>query len=260
MKTVLFEVTGSVARITLNRPEMFNALNGLMGEELAQSVKKCFAPEIRAVVLTGAGRAFCSGGDLKAMQEAGREKLPQLLSDLTKLFHRVIMDIRLLPKPVIAAVNGSLGGGGFSLALACDLRFAAEQARFKQAYTSAALCPDGGFTAFLPVMVGLAKASELLFLDSVLDARQAAELGIVNEVFSEDEFRERVATIASNLAAGPTQSFARVKALLNQSLLTQLERQLELERQGMIAASRTEDAYEGIAAFFEKRPPAYQGK
>ena len=260
MSSVLFEVTKGVAKITLNRPEAFNALNMELGEALSKHIEDCFAPEIRAVVITGAGKSFCSGGDLKAMHAGGPGQLSSLLRDLTKIFHRLILDIRLLPKPVIAAINGSLGGGGFSLALACDLRFAVESAKFKQAYTSASLSPDGGFTAFLPAIVGLGKAAELLFLDPVFDAHKAKELGIVQDVFSADELLPNVTTIAEKLACGPTQSYANAKKLLNQSLLPNLEKQLEQERQGMIAAGHTADAHEGVQAFIEKRKPVFTGK
>lgn len=260
MDTVLFESTGGVAQITLNRPEVFNAFNSVMGEELAVAIKQCFDSAMRVVVITGASKAFCSGGDLKEMQAVSPEHLPDFLRNLTKLLHRLITDIRLLPKPVIAAVNGPLAGAGFSLVLACDLRFAVAHAKFKQSYTSVGLCPDGGFTAFLPAMVGLAKASELLFLDPVIDAAQAKEFGIVHDVFGEEEFVVRVLNIAVKLASGPTLSFAMAKALLNSALLFHLERQLELEQQGMIAVSGTRDALEGIAAFFGKRSPNYRGE
>jgi 2-(1,2-epoxy-1,2-dihydrophenyl)acetyl-CoA isomerase len=260
MSSVLFEVTNGVAKITLNRPEAFNALNMDLAENLSRCIEDCFAPEIRAVVITGAGKSFCSGGDLKAMHASGSEQLPGLLSKLIKVLHRFILDLRLLPKPVIAAINGSLGGAGFSLALACDLRFAVETAKFKQAYTSAGLSPDGGFTAFLPAIVGLGSAAELLFLDPVLDAHKAKELGIVQELFSAEELLPSVTNIAEKLACGPTQSYANAKKLLNLSLLPNLEKQLEQEHQGMIAATHTADAHEGVQAFIEKRKPVFTGK
>ncbi|MDW7652093.1 MAG: enoyl-CoA hydratase-related protein [Bacillota bacterium] len=260
MGSVLFEVSSGVAKITLNRPEAFNALNEDMMNNLSQQIEHCFAPEIRAVIITGAGKAFCGGGDLKEMQKAGDKNLSSLLGQLTQGFHRLILDIRYLPKPVIAAVNGSNGGGGFSLALACDLRYAAESAQFKQSYTSVGLCPDGGFTAFLPAVIGLAKSSELFFLDPVLSADQAKQLGIVNDLFSPEELIPNVTAIAERLANGPTQSYAAVKKLLNLSLLPNLEKQLEQERQGMIAAGLSTDAKEGVRAFTEKRTPTFIGK
>lgn len=260
MSTVLFKADDGLATITLNRPEAFNALNRDMGEALGEALEKCLAPEIRAVVITGNGRAFCSGGDLKAMSEAGAAGLSQFLADLVPLFHQAVIKIRRLPKPVVAAINGPLGGGGLSLALACDLRFATAGAKFKQGYTSAALCTDGGFSLFLPAIVGYGRAAELLYLDQPFDAVRAKEWGIVQDVFADHEFREKTIEIAANLANGPTLSYARAKALLNESLFSGLEKQLELERQGMIAAGTTTDAIEGITAFFARRAPVYRGK
>ncbi len=257
---VIFEVNGPVAKITLNRPESFNALNEDLGIELSKAIEACIDPAIRAVILTGTGKAFCSGGDLRDMKSAGIDNLTAFLRELTKLLHRIITDIRLLPKPVIAALNGSLGGAGFSLALASDLRYAVSGAKFKQSYTSIGLSPDGGFTAFLPAIVGLGKASELLFLDPVFDAPVAKEWGILHDVFVENEFEEKVAKIAKRLASGPTQSFAKAKELLNESLLPLLEKQLELERQKLISASKTKDAITGIEAFFAKEKPNYIGE
>lgn len=259
MSSVLFEVTNGVAKIILNRPEAFNAINEDMMNNLSRQIEHCFAPEIRAVIITGAGKAFCGGGDLKEMKKAGENNLSGLLGKLAQQFHRLILDIRYLPKPVIAAVNGSNGGGGFSLALACDLRYAAENAHFKQSYTSVGLSPDGGFTAFLPAIVGLAKSSELFLLDPVLDSLQAKQLGIINDIFPPDQLMPNVTAIAEKLANGPTQSYASVKRLLNLSLLPGLEKQLEQERQGMIAAGFSNDAKEGVRAFTEKRKPAFTG-
>ncbi len=259
-ETVLFEVRGNIGYITLNRPEAFNALNFPMGEGLVKAVEECFAPEIRAVVLTGAGKAFCAGGDLRTMLANGRAGLPAFLRDLTKLLHRAVTDIRLLPKPVLAAVNGPAGGAGLSLALACDLRYAAAGLRFRQSYTSVGLCPDGGLTALLPAITGLGRAGKLLFADPVFTSEQALDWGIFDELFAADEFTDRVEEMARKKAAGATKSYARAKALLNQSLLPHLERQLELERQGMIEAGGTDDAWEGISAFVAKRPPEYMGR
>ena len=260
MSCVLFEVTNGVAKITLNRPEAFNALNMEMMQSLSKRIEDCFSPEVRAVVIAGAGKSFCAGGDLKEMQKAGTTQLSSLLSELTKILHRIILDIRLLPKPVVAAINGSLGGAGFSLALACDLRFAVENVRFKQAYTSVGLCPDGGFTAFLPAIVGLGKSAELLFLDPVLDTQQAKQLGIVHDVYPLEQFLPNVTLIAETLAKGATQSYAVAKKLLNQSCLPDLEKQLEQERQALIVAGYSTDAHEGVKAFIEKRAPMYTGK
>jgi len=259
-KIVLMEKAGAVTTITMNRPEAFNALDLALGEGLVRALEACFDPAVRAVVLTGMGRSFCSGGDLKAMKEAGAGNVSDFIRDLTKPLHRLITDIRLLPKPVIAAINGSLGGAGLSIALACDLRFAVDGARFKQAYTSVGLVPDGGLTAFLPAMVGFSKSSELLMLDPVFNAATAKELGVVHDVFSQDEFAGKIHALAQELAGGATLSYARSKELINAALLPHLEKQLERERQGVIAAGKTRDAAEGIEAFFAKRQPNFQGE
>ncbi len=261
-KTILFERRGAIAIITMNRPNRFNALNADLGEELVKAVEICREDdEIRAVILTGAGAAFCSGGDLKAFQEAvGTPSQSHVFRDITKSINRLIMDLRLLPKPIIASINGSLGGAGCCLALACDLRIAADTAKFKQAYTSVGLTPDGGFTLLAGAIIGLGKASELVFLDPVLEAKQAQEIGLLHKVVSSADLPAATMEWAEKLAAGATKSYARTKALLNEVLLPLLERQLELERQGIMASSQTSDYVEGVTAFFAKRPPVFQGK
>lgn len=261
-KTILFERRGAIAIITMNRPNRFNALNAELCEELVRVVEICREDdEIRAVILTGAGAAFCSGGDLKAFREGiDTPSQTHLFRDLTKSLNRLIMDLRLLPKPVIASINGSLGGAGFSLALACDLRIAADTAKLKQSYTSIGLSPDGCFTLLAGAIAGLGKVSELVFLDPVLDAKQAQEIGLLHKVVSSADLPAATMEWAEKLAAGATKSYARTKALLNEALLPTLERVLELERQGIMASSRTSDYVEGVTAFFEKRPPMFQGK
>lgn len=261
-KSILFERHGAVAFIIMNRPKRFNAINLELCEELVKAVEICREDEeIRAVILTGAGQAFCSGGDLKDFLETlGTPSQSHSFRDLTKPLNRLIMDIRLLPKPVIASINGSLGGAGFSLALACDLRIAADSAKFKQSYTSIGLSPDGGFTLLAGAIIGLGKASELVFLDPLLDAQQALEMGLLHKVVSVAELPTATMEWAEKLATGATKSYARTKALLNEVLLPLLEKQLELERQGVIASSQTEDYVEGLTAFLAKRRPAFQGK
>ncbi len=261
LESVLFGQEGSVATVTLNRPEVYNALNFELGSQLTTALERCQADaSVRVVVITGAGRGFCGGGDLKAASAYSPEDPSRFFRELTKHFHRLVTDIRLLPKPVLAAVNGPAGGAGVSLALACDLRIASEAARFKQAYTSNALVPDGGWTAFAPLIVGLGRASEMVFLDPVIDAQRALEIGLVNQVVPAENFAAAVKEVATRLAAGPTLAFARAKALLNASLLPALEAQLERERQAISASARTRDFTEGLAAFLAKRPPDYAGK
>jgi len=227
-KTIILEKEGGVATIPLNRPGSFNALDFEMGKELVDAIEKCAKnDQIKVLIITGAGKAFCSGGNLKAVKEWAGDNLGDFFRQLTKSLDRVILDIRMMPKPVIASVNGPAAGAGFSLALACDLRIASDRAIFRQAFTSVALVPDCGWTFHLPKLVGLGKASELIFLDKVLTAGEAAELGLANKVVPEAELKKATLEIAERLAMGPSLAFARAKALLNKAWTSSLESQLE---------------------------------
>lgn len=259
-KAVVTEVTGTVATLTLSRPDSFNSMTPQFFAELKEAVAGVGQnPAIRSVVLTGSGKTFSSGGDLNwfdSLEEPKSRGLSVGAADM----HRIILGLRQMPKPVIAAINGSAGGGGFSLAMACDLRLAADTAKFRQAYTSAGLTPDGGWTMFVPRLIGLAKAAELLFLDPMIDAQQALALGLINQVVPAAELASTAAKLAARLAAGPTLAFAGAKALLNQSLLAGLADHLELERLSIAASSDTEDFREGLAAFLAKRSPNFRGR
>ncbi len=260
-QTVLLDIQNGVATITLNRPEVFNALNQPMAEALVRIIQACMDDEgVRALILTGAGRGFCAGGDMKAawehIQTDGDPR--HFFRDLTVPLHRVITDLRLMEKPVVAAVNGAAGGAGVSLAAACDLRLAAAGAKFKQAYTSIGLVPDGGWTAIVPQLIGPAKAAELLLLDPVLDAQQALALGLVHEVVPDERLMERAQEIATQLARGPATAFGGAKALVNAALYPMLEVQLERERQRIIAQGGTADFREGLSAFMDKRKPHWK--
>lgn len=262
-QTVLLEVVDCVATITLNRPEIYNALNLPMTQALMETIQECRdAEDVRVVILTGKGRGFCAGGDMKAawdhIQAGGDPR--HYFRDLTVPLHRIITDMRLMEKPIIAAINGAAGGAGISLAAACDLRLAAESSKFKQAYTSIGLVPDGGWTALIPQIIGPAKASELLFLDPVLDACQALNIGLVHEVIQDDKLIERAYELATKLAAGPATAFGGAKSLVNKSIFGLLERQLELERQRIIAQGGTPDFIEGLSAFIHKREPHFSMK
>lgn len=259
-KTVLLEIFESVATITLNRPEVYNALNLPMAQTLMKTVQECKDNEaVRVVILTGKGRGFCAGGDMKAawdhIQTGGDPR--HYFRDLTVPLHRIITDMRLMDKPIVAAINGAVGGAGISLAAACDLRMAAESSKFKQAYTSIGLVPDGGWTAFVPQIIGPAKATELLLLDPVLNACQALNIGLVHEVVQDDKLIERAHEVATKLAAGPATAFGGAKSLVNTSMFGLLERQLELERQRIIAQGGTPDFLEGLSAFIHKREPHF---
>lgn len=259
---VLVSVQRNVATVTLNRPEVLNALDLPSGEALVRAMEMCRDDDrVRAMILTGAGRGFCAGGDVKAMWQGLRTgKDPAtFFRDLTVPLHRLILDLRNMEKPIVAAINGPAGGAGMSLAAACDLRLAAETATFRQAYTSIGLTPDGGWTALIPQIIGPAKAMELLLLDPVLDARQALALGLVHEVVPGANLAERANAVAARLAQGPSMAFGGAKALLNAALFPNLEAQIERERQRIILQGGTADFREGVAAFVEKRAPRFRG-
>ena len=260
-KTIILEEEDGVATITLNRPASFNAFNSKMVKEVVDVIEKCAKNvRVKVLIITGAGKAFCSGGNLKAAKEWSGDNRGDFFRQLTKFFHRVILDIRMMPKPVIASVNGPAAGGGFSLALACDLRIASDKATFKQASTSVALVPVGGLTFHLPKIVGLGKAGELIFLDKSIAAGEAEKLGLVNQVVPEAKLKETTLEVARRLVKGPSLAFARAKDLLNKALTNTLESQLENERHGLVLSCETEDFREAISAFFEKREPKFQGK
>jgi len=260
-KTIIFEEEDNVATITLNQPTNFNALNFEMGKELVDVLEKCTKNvRVNVLIITGAGKAFCSGGNLKVAKEWSGGNLGDFFRQLTKLLDRVILDIRMMPKPVIASVNGPAAGAGFSLALACDLRIASDKAIFRQAFTSIALVPDCGWTFHLPKLVGLGKASEFIFLDKVISAGEAEKLGLVTQVVPEAKLEEATLEIAKRLARGPSLAFARAKTLLNRASTSSLESQLENERQAIALSGETEDFREALSAFFEKRKPKFQGK
>jgi 2-(1,2-epoxy-1,2-dihydrophenyl)acetyl-CoA isomerase len=260
-KTIILEKKDGVAIITLNRPASFNALNFEMGRELVEAIEKCTKNfQIKVLIVTGAGKAFCPGGDLKAMKEWPSDNLGDFFRQLTKFLDRAILDIRLTPKPVIASVNGPAAGAGFSLALACDLRIASDKATFKQAFTSIGLVPIAGWTFHLPRLVGFGRTSELVFLDKVIAAGEAEEMGLVNQVVPEAKLKEATLETAERLAGGPGLAFARAKALLNRALTSSLASQLENERQEISLSGETQDFREALSAFFEKKKPKFQGK
>ncbi len=258
---VLFEKKEGVAILTMNRPERYNAMGFEMAEKMERRIEECFTDsEIKVLVITGSGKAFSSGGDMKAVKEDFSGDRKGFFRDLTKRLHRIITDIRLLPKPVIASINGPAGGAGFSLAMACDLRIASESARFKQAYTSMGLCPDGGWTVFVPAAIGSSKAMELLLTDPFIDAKQAHSLGIINFVVPDDQLRDKTWELAKKISKGPLFAFAKVKELINLRLFDLMEKQLERERQAIMECCATEDFNEALNAFFEKREAKFKGR
>jgi 2-(1,2-epoxy-1,2-dihydrophenyl)acetyl-CoA isomerase len=259
-ETVIWEQTGGVGRLTLNRPETLNAWTAQFGGEMKQVIEGEAADDsVRAVLVTGAGRGFSSGADLKAGFEPADDGMPDIKTELHDLYHPVIAGVRRLPKPVIAAVNGPAVGIGCSLALACDLIMAAESAYFGLAFVNIGLMPDGGSTAFVPPAVGRARAFQMALLGERVSSEQALDWGLVNWVHPDDGLMAEAEALAEKLAAGPTRSYASSKRALNQFIYGDLDAQLDLEAELQHALGRSKDFIEGAAAFVEKREPAFIG-
>jgi 2-(1,2-epoxy-1,2-dihydrophenyl)acetyl-CoA isomerase len=247
---------GAVLTITLNRPDVLNAFNAALHRALARALKEARADDVRAVVITGAGRGFCVGQDLSEFREA-----PGDIGDrLRNNYHPNILALRALEKPVLAAVNGPAAGAGLSFACACDLRLAAQSATFVPAFINIGLVPDSGGTYFVRRLLGTARAFEWMTSGRRLSAAEALEWGLISEVVEDDRLAERAAERAAELAAMPTRGIGLTKRLFDHAEHATLEEQLELEAELQAAATQTADFREGVDAFLEKREPRFEGR
>jgi 2-(1,2-epoxy-1,2-dihydrophenyl)acetyl-CoA isomerase len=259
-KGLIAESRDHVTTITLNRPERYNAIDLQLAQELTEAVLTCGEdPEVRALVITGAGSVFSGGGDVK---EFGKRlgTISRYLKELTSVLHAAISRICRMSKPVVAAVNGVAAGGGMSLALSCDLVLAAESARFTMAYAGIGATPDGSSSYFLPRLVGLKRAFDLFYTNRTLTAREAEAWGLVNKVIPDADFRAAVDELVTQLAKGPTRAFGRAKRLLHLGSHESLETQMEHESELIALSGMTEDFREGITAFLGKRKVSFRGK
>lgn len=260
-ETLLYDVKDGVASITLNRPDSFNSLNTRMAEELNSAITQCEVDDaVRAVVLTGQGRVFCSGGDVKSMHENLEGDRKRFFKELVLPFHAFVSGLARLEKPVIGGINGVAAGAGFSIAMACDIAIASDKARFTMAYTRLGVVPDGGSTYFLSRLLGARRALELIFTNRFLSAEEALHLGIVAKVVPDAEFPAALTALARELAGGPTVALGKAKRLVYMGLEESLETQLENERALISCICETNDAEEGIRAFVAKNQPKFAGR
>jgi 2-(1,2-epoxy-1,2-dihydrophenyl)acetyl-CoA isomerase len=260
-ETLVFEIKNGVAHITFNRPDAANGINLELARDFSSAIRKCNEDSgVRALLLSGNGKLFCAGGDLKAFAAQDPSELPTYLREVTRFLHGAISAFAHMNSPVIAAVHGSAAGAGFSLACASDFVFAAESAKFTMAYTKAGLTPDGSATYFLPRIVGFRRTLELAITNPILTADQARDLAIVTRVVPDNELLAQATAFAEQLAAGPTLAYGGVKRLLLDSTANPLDTQMAHETDWITQMARTRDGREGISAFVGKRAPSFEGK
>ncbi|MBS1588886.1 MAG: 2-(1,2-epoxy-1,2-dihydrophenyl)acetyl-CoA isomerase [Bacteroidetes bacterium] len=258
MSTIIFTIKDGVAYLQLNRTEKFNSFNREMSLELQRALDDCENNEdVRCIVLSGAGKAFCAGQDLA---EATAPDGPELERIVAEHYNPIITKIRQIEKPIIAAVNGVAAGAGANIALACDIVVASTNASFIQAFSKIGLIPDSGGTFFLPRLIGLQRASALMFTAEKIAADDALQMGMVYKVFADESFLSETQKLATSLAQMPTKGIGLTKRLLNESFNNNLSQQLEREKQMQVKAGQTHDFKEGVAAFLEKRNPVFKGK
>lgn len=260
-ETVNYELKANVAVITFNRPDALNALSLQLTRDLGGAIRQAISDKARAVVLTGSGRAFCSGGDLREMQQiAGQTgNIAAFFEEPLKALHDVILLIRETPIPFVAAVNGVCAGAGTNFALACDIVFAADNASFNEAFVRIGLSPDCGGSFFLPRAVGEKVAAELFMTGDTVSAKRALRIGMINKIVAVDVLVDEAFMMAQKLAMAPTSSIGRIKQMLNATFSNNLQAQLDLEHKSQIESGQTNDFREGVTAFFEKRKPNFTG-
>ena len=257
--SILLKIENNIAYITLNRPEVFNSFNREMALRLQDTLDECEkSPQVRAIVLTGNGKAFCAGQDLKEVTSP--ELNPGFKKILEEHYNPIILRIRNIEKPIIGAVNGVAAGAGANIALACDVVIANEKASFIQAFSLIGLIPDSAGTFFLPRLIGFQKASALAMLGDKVSAEEAERLGMIYKHVPSEEFDEAVNKLAFKMANMPTKALGLIKKTFNQSLTNTLEEQLALESKHQIEAAGTDDYAEGVVAFIEKRKPNFKGE
>jgi len=258
-ETILHEIHNNVAIITLNRPDAANSINLNLAKDFMNCVLACREEtSVRAVIITSTGGIFCSGGDLKAFAAEG-DNLPKYLKETTTYLHSAISLLTRMDPPVVAAVQGSAGGAGLSLACSCDMVIAADSARFTMGYTQVGLTPDGGSTYFLSRIVGLKRAFELVLTNRTLSAHEAFDYGIITRMVPDKEVFEQAFALAAKLAAGATIALGRAKRLIHNGWSETLETQMQHESEAISDVARTVDAQKGINAFLEKRTPVFKG-
>lgn len=260
-ETIQVEIRDAVGVITLNRPESLNALNTQVAQEFQAAMAELRERGARAIILTGAGRAFCAGGDLREMQKMAESegKVEAFFDEPLQLLNDCMLLIRRTPLPIIAAVNGAASGGGCNLALACDFVVAGESARFNQAFIRIGLVPDCGGTFILPRLVGWKRAAEMMMTGDVVKAPRALEMGMINAVVPDGELMTHAMAMGERLAEAPTAAIGQIKELLEASTTNDYAAQLDLERKAQIQAGKTKDFREGVTAFLEKRSPKFVG-
>ena len=258
-ENIKLDVAAGVATITLNRPNEANGITIPLAKDLLDAAQKCeVSNEVRAVILTGEGKMFCGGGDVNGFLEAG-DNVSEMLIEITSFLHAAIARLRYMRAPVIVAVNGTAAGAGLSLAMLGDYVIASEKAKFTMAYTGIGLSPDGSSSHFLPRVIGLRKTQELMLTNRLLTAQEALDWGMLNKVVPPEQLTSEAMSLAQQIAKGPTDAYGKVKLLLNDTHMNDLEAQMDLETRYISELGASVDGKEGVSAFLEKRAPVFKG-